>query len=127
VLTAAAAQALAAPPAAGVPVGRTPGSEVIVAIQRDSAVPARTVEGAVATPVDPSRIGSEAGNTRDVGRELARRHMLAVQVAGILMLVAMAGALAIAHKRIDPEDLTPEERAAPPEDLGRAGREAPPF
>jgi NADH-quinone oxidoreductase subunit J len=52
---------------------------------------------------------ADAGNVRKVGAVLARDYMIAVQVAGILMLVAMVGAIAIARKKIDPSDLTEHE------------------
>lgn len=51
--------------------------------------------------VDPSRLNTESGNTRDVGRRLLADHMIAVQVAGVLMLVAMVGALVIARKPLE--------------------------
>ena len=46
-----------------------------------------------------------------MGRSMVRDYMIAVQVAGILMLVAMAGAIAMARKRIDPSSHTPYEEA----------------
>lgn len=66
---------------------------------------------------------ADLGNVRQVGVVLARDYMIAVQLAGILMLVAMVGAIAMARKRIDPEDLTPQEKsqaqAGPAEPAGR--------
>jgi NADH-quinone oxidoreductase subunit J len=69
-------------------------------------------------------------NVRLVGRTLLQDHVVAMEVAGILLLVAMAGAIAIARKQITPEDLTPEEQAlrhADVADIHKRGREAPPF
>jgi NADH-quinone oxidoreductase subunit J len=79
---------------------------------------------------DPTIINSERGNVRDVGEGLMTEYILAVQVAGVLLLVAMIGAVAIARKRIEPEALTPEERALSrdtDEEIHRRGREAVPF
>jgi NADH-quinone oxidoreductase subunit J len=69
------------------------------------------------------RAFAELGNVRQIGVVLARDYMIAVQIAGILMLVAMVGAIAMARKRIDPQDMTPHERsqaqAAATEPAGR--------
>lgn len=66
---------------------------------------------------------ADLGNVRQVGVVLARDYMIAVQLAGILMLAAMVGAIAMARKRIDPQDLTPQEKsqaqAGPAEPAGR--------
>jgi len=74
----------------------------------------------VATP-------AQTGNVRAVGETLMTTYVVAVEVAGVLLLVAMVGAVAIVRKRIEPEALTPAERVPPHEDLGRRGREAAPF
>ena len=70
---------------------------------------------------------AETGNTLAVGRLLMARHVVAVEVAGVLLLVAMAGALTVARKRIEPADLTEAERHVSMEDPRRRGREAAPF
>lgn len=54
---------------------------------------------------------AQVGNVRQVGATLVRDYMMAVQAAGILMLVAMVGAIAIARKKIDPSERTPHEHA----------------
>lgn len=90
------------------------------------------VEGQPATgdaqPIDDQQLAAKVGNVRAVGLVLARDYMIAVQLAGILMLVAMMGAIVIARKRIEPHDLTPHElsqleagRGEPP------GRHVEPF
>jgi len=71
---------------------------------------ARAAESVADTAASPSGT-AEPGNVRKVGAVLARDYMIAVQVAGLLMLVAMVGAIAIARKKIDPEDLTEHEVA----------------
>lgn len=73
--------------------------------------------------------GVPVGNTRAVGRILLTTYVMAVEVAGVLLLVAVVGAIAIARRRIEPDALTAEERlaASTREDLHRRGREAKPF
>lgn len=68
-------------------------------------------------------------NLRAVGRTLLAEYVMAVEVAGVLLLIAMVGALAVARKRIDPQDLTAQEQAlqAKQSSLGQVGREAKPF
>lgn len=70
-----------------------------------------------------------AGNVRLIGETMMTTYVLAVETAGILLLVALVGAVGLAHKRIEPEALTPAELAAQAEetDIKRRGREAPPF
>jgi len=77
----------------------------------------------------PRAINPADGNVRGVGRVLLTRYAVALEVAGVLLLVAMVGAIAIAQKRIEPESLTPEERRMrrEDEDPHRIGREALPF
>lgn len=72
---------------------------------------------------------AEAGHTRAIGRVLMTTYVMSVEVAGILLLVALVGAIAIARKRIDPEALTPEERRQleQRQDLHRRGRQVTPF
>jgi len=55
--------------------------------------------------------------------------VIVLTLAGLLLLVAMAGAILIARKRIAPEDLTPEEKALQQADVDirKRGREAKPF
>lgn len=79
-------------------------------------------------PMDPAALNGEIGNVRAVGRVLVGDYMVAVQVAGILMLVAMAGAIAIARKRIDAADRTPYEESQAEVVRGEpAGRHVVPF
>lgn len=70
-----------------------------------------------------------AGTVEAVGAELLTRYVVALELSGVLLLVAMVGAIAISQKRIETRDLTPEELAqrGRKEDLHRAGREARPF
>jgi NADH-quinone oxidoreductase subunit J len=88
-------------------------------------------EGAAGSSMAAAVGGAEApvGNTRAVGQMLMTTYVMAVEVAGVLLLVAVVGAIAIARKRIEPEALTAEERRLidEKEDVHRRGREAAPF
>jgi NADH-quinone oxidoreductase subunit J len=80
--------------------------------------------------IDPSAMNGTQGNVRTIGRTLLTTYVVAVELAGVLLLVAMVGAIAIAQKRIEPSALTPHEqteRRHAAEDLHRAGREAAPY
>lgn len=102
-----------------------------------SAPSARTQPGSPAAAaqrvirVDTASISGPAGNTQAIGTDLIERHVVAVQVAGVLLLIAMIGAIVIARKRIPPQDLTAAEVAARQAndriDIRRPGREAAPF
>lgn len=78
-----------------------------------------------ATPVK----NDDKGNVRAVGEQLMTTYVVAVEVAGVLLLVAVVGAIAIAQKRIEPEAMTPLERTQQREDEGarQIARHAPPF
>lgn len=78
---------------------------------------------------EPTPAPAVEGNVRAVGQTLMTTYVMAVEVAGLLLLVAVAGAIAVARKRIEPEAMTPEERRQAEEDrdLHKHGREAKPF
>ncbi|MCB9851253.1 MAG: NADH-quinone oxidoreductase subunit J [Phycisphaerales bacterium] len=64
----------------------------------------------------------DAGNTLSVGRTMFNQYVVVVQLAGLLLLVAMVGAIAVSRKRI-PAD----EHGPPPPPPGEIGRTVPPF
>lgn len=78
---------------------------------------------AVPSSAKPDQTARVPSNVLRVGTVLMHDYMIAVQAAGILMLVAMVGAIAIARKRIDPDASTPyeqaHEHAQPTEPVGR--------
>lgn len=88
--------------------------------------PGRT---SAAATVDPASVNGEKGNVRLLGETMMTTYVLAVETAGVLLLVALVGAVALARKRIEPEAFTPEELAmlGRERDVGRRGREVPPF
>ncbi len=61
-------------------------------------------------------------NTAQVGFALLSQYVVALEIAGVLLLVAMVGAIAMAKKRV-PCDV-PVAPALPP---GQIGKEVPPF
>ena len=62
------------------------------------------------------------GNTVAMGRLLLTNYVITLEVAGVLLLVALIGAIAIARKRVPAEELGGHDKP-----LGQVGREAPPF
>ena len=78
-------------------------------------------EGLPATGEDivPAFAGS---NTAQVGFTLLSQYVVALEIAGVLLLVAMIGAIALAKKRV-PRDVP----VAPPIPLGETGKQVPPF
>lgn len=79
---------------------------------------------AVQTVPDASggQSSDEPGNTVAVGRELLTTYVLTLEIAGVLLLVAMVGAIAVAKKRVPAEDVGGEVKP-----LGQIGKEVPPF
>ena len=65
---------------------------------------------------------AETGHTMAIGEAMLTRYVITLEIAGVLLLVAMIGAIAIARKRVPAEDTGDE-----PTPLGQVGREAPPF
>jgi NADH-quinone oxidoreductase subunit J len=62
---------------------------------------------------------SDVSNTMAVGHELLTRYAVAVELAGVLLMVAMIGALAIARKHV-PGDLLPSRPpSSPPGEIGK--------
>lgn len=66
----------------------------------------------------------ELGNTQAVGLLVLNRYMVALQVAGVLLLLAMAGAVAIASKKFPPDRWLADQPAL---NLGEVGRKVRPF
>jgi len=84
--------------------------------------------GAAGSPITPGIPGDEidrrgpAGTTRAVGQALMTRYVLTLELAGVLLLVALVGAIALARKHVPSEAASGEEK--PP---GQIGKEVPPF
>ncbi len=65
---------------------------------------------------------SDVGNTTAIGRAVMTRYIVAFEIAGVLLLVSMVGAIALAKKKLPTE--TVEEERTP---IGQIGREVPPY
>lgn len=132
-LLAATGQALAARDPIAQEAARSRGHSYRYVLARASEGEARPVadpadnDQAAAAEADQS--AHDPGNTREVGSVLTTAYAVAVELAGVLLLVAVVGAIAIARKRIEPEAMTPEERRQleEKEDLHQRGRQAAPF
>ncbi len=62
------------------------------------------------------------GNTLRVGREVMTRFVVVLEMAGVLLLIAMVGAIALSRKRV-PSEVQPEPQPA----LGEVGRQVKPY
>lgn len=93
--------------------GRTTGAGVAVrpaAFQQSSAM-----DGGRESAVSP-------GNTTLIGSAIMVRYVVALEVAGVLLLVSMIGAIAMARKRVPQEGTV-----MAPKPIGQIGREVEPF
>ena len=88
--------------------------------------PAPPAVGTVRLVADSESAGAPAaqapGNTMAIGQAVLTNYVITLEVAGVLLLVAIIGAIAIAKKPIPAEEVPVEERP-----LGQIGREVPPF
>lgn len=62
------------------------------------------------------------GNTIGIGEMVMTKYVVALEIAGILLLVSMVGAIGLSRKKVPTEVLT-----APPRPLGQVGREVEPY
>ncbi|MGB0716301.1 MAG: NADH-quinone oxidoreductase subunit J [Phycisphaerae bacterium] len=62
------------------------------------------------------------GNTRAIGFAILTQYVVALELAGILLLVSMVGAIAVSRKRVSFEGPMPEQQP-----IGQAGKEVKPF
>ena len=69
-----------------------------------------------------TRAADETDNTMQVGGLMMTQYVVAFELAGVLLLVAMVGAIAISKKRVPSEEAALE--VPPP---GQIGRDAAPF
>ena len=63
-----------------------------------------------------------ADNTSQVGRTMLTQYVVSLEIAGVLLLVAMIGAIAVSKKRVPTDEAAPPRR--PP---GEIGREVAPY
>lgn len=63
-----------------------------------------------------------AGNTRAIGAVVMTKHVVTLELAGLLLLISMVGAIAMSRKR-----LPVEGPVTPSKPLGQVGREVEPY
>ncbi len=63
-----------------------------------------------------------ASNSMAVGTLLMTKYVVAIEIAGVLLLVSMVGAIAMSRKKVPVEGMVTK-----PKPLGQAGREVAPF
>lgn len=73
-----------------------------------------------ASPLQES--AAPAGNTMQLGALVMTRYVVALEAAGVLLLVSMVGAIALSRKKVPSEGYR-----TPRKPLGQVGREAAPF
>jgi len=95
---------------------REPGTAVLAAFVLVATLTGPLVHGRwTATPA----IATDESNSLAVARELMTRYAVSVEVAGVLLLVAMVGALAIARKHVPTDLLPPRPPELPPGEIGK--------
>jgi NADH-quinone oxidoreductase subunit J len=75
-----------------------------------------------ASAPDAPVLPPEAGNTMQIGAVLMARYVVVVELGGVLLLVAMSGAVAMLRMRVAAEGFR-----ASPRPVGQVGREVRPF
>jgi hypothetical protein len=69
-----------------------------------------------------STVPLPAGNTISIGAAVMTQHVVALELAGVLLLISMVGAIALSRKRITSDMIRTPHRA-----LGNVGKEVEPF
>jgi NADH-quinone oxidoreductase subunit J len=83
---------------------------------------AKPAPGAVILNDTGSASGGPAGNTSLVGAAVMTKYVVVLELAGVLLLISMIGAIALSRK-----DVPVETFAAAGRPLGQIGREVPPY
>ncbi len=82
----------------------------------------RTVMMAAQAADPTSPTAKPAGNTAEIGSTVMTRYVVALEIAGVLLLVSMVGAVALTRKKVPIEGFAPPRRP-----LGAVGREVEPY
>ena len=88
-------------------------------------LPAPPLERGLLTAGERGAASSAAlpvGNTMAIGAAVMTRHLVALELSGVLLLISMVGAIALSRKRITSDVIGGPHRA-----LGQIGKEAEPF
>ena len=92
---------------------------------RAGALPDPTVEKGILADGGRTTVSSAslpAGNTVAIGAAVMTEHVVSLELAGVLLLISMVGAIALSRKR-----LTADAMGTPHRALGAVGKEAEPF
>ncbi|MFP4143905.1 MAG: NADH-quinone oxidoreductase subunit J [Phycisphaeraceae bacterium] len=81
--------------------------EQVAAMLADRPAPAPEGAFVLDAAVEPPVRGGEVSNTQDVGLDLFISHPLGLELAGVILLVALIGAVVIARTRLDEEGTGP--------------------
>jgi len=89
---------------------------------RSASTSARLVSSEETIERTPAETPPSQGNTLAVGWAVMTRFVVALELAGVLLLVSMVGAIAMSRRHVQPEVARLPDRP-----LGQIGREVPPF
>jgi hypothetical protein len=90
--------------------------------QVDAEADGDALAGKTSHRLKPAARGGVESNTKGVGVALSTQYVVALQVAGLLLLIAMVGAIAFSTRSV-----SQVEPSAPQRPLGDAGRGVEPF
>lgn len=90
--------------------------------ERRENLPDATPAARLTGQVTLSTVADYDSNTMAIGATVMTKHVVALEIAGILLLVSMIGAIALSRKKLPVEGVT-----APRKSLGQVGREAEPY
>ncbi|GIK17109.1 MAG: NADH:ubiquinone oxidoreductase subunit J [Planctomycetota bacterium] len=102
--------------------GLTRAEARLASVVTESGAPAGLAEDEAKPSDDGANPPAVAGNAMAMGGAVMTRYMVALQLSGLLLLIAMVGAVAMSRKRV-PQEGAVALRAP----LGQAGREVPPY
>ncbi len=89
----------------------------------DLSAPVESSPASITAVSDRAPAGvADAGNTMAIGSLVMTKYVVALEIAGVLLLISMVGAIALSRKRV------PREGYAPPQKpIGQVGKEVLPF
>ncbi|MCK4658404.1 MAG: NADH-quinone oxidoreductase subunit J [Phycisphaerae bacterium] len=105
--------------------GHLPGNSTAMVDAPDAALARLAVADGIPAVDEPGEADDEplgGSNTAQVGFLLFSQYVVALEIAGLLLLLALIGAVALVMKRV-PRDVP----VAPAPPLGEIGKEVPPF
>jgi hypothetical protein len=86
------------------------------------AVPEQASTPVVAASTTDSAVLVPQGNTTAVGATVMTKYVVALEIGGVLLLISMVGAIALARKQVPSEGHVP-----PAKPIGQVGKEVRPY